>query len=58
MTIGAYVVPSFEVPKGWIRNSRIKIAQVTPIIVPVEMFGATTFKPLKICIRTRESVSH
>lgn len=44
-TMGAYVVPSFDVPKGCIRKRRINIAQVTPIIVLVEILGATTFKP-------------
>lgn len=45
-TIGAYVVPSFEVPKGWMRKSRIKIAHVTPMMVLVVISGATTFKPI------------
>jgi hypothetical protein len=44
-TIGAYVVPSLEVPMGWIKKRRIKIAQVTPMMVLVVIFGATTFKP-------------
>ena len=44
MTIGAKRLPIFEVPKGWIRKSRIRIAHEVPTIVDLLMSGLTTVR--------------
>jgi len=44
-TMGANDVASLAVPKGWMRKRRARIAQVTPMIVPVEISGAATLRP-------------
>lgn len=45
MTIGAKVLPSFAIPRGCSRKRTMRIAQVTPTIVPVDILGATTSIP-------------
>ena len=42
MTIGAKRLPIFEVPRGWIRNSRMRMPQVDPTMVDLLMLGWTT----------------
>jgi hypothetical protein len=44
-TIGAQALAILWMPKGWTRKSRIRMAQDTPMIVPVEMFEFTTVRP-------------
>ena len=45
MTIGANVLAILEVPRGWMRNRRTRMAQVTPMTVPLVMSGFTTESP-------------
>lgn len=42
MTMGAKTLPIFDVPKGWIKKRRMRIAQVVPTIVDSVIFGCTT----------------
>ena len=42
MTIGAKRLPIFEVPRGWIRNSRMRMPQLDPTMVDLLMSGWTT----------------
>lgn len=42
MTIGAKRLPIFEVPKGWIRKSRMRIAHVVPTMVDLLISDLTT----------------
>ena len=46
MTMGAKLLAILDVPKGWIKKSKTRMAQVTPTIVPEEMPGLTTSKPV------------
>ena len=41
MTIGAKALPIFAVPKGWIRNRQIKMAQLVPTMVDEVMSDLT-----------------
>lgn len=41
MTIGAKALPIFDVPRGWMRKRRIKIAQVVPTMVDEVISGLT-----------------
>ncbi len=45
MTIGANVTAIFVVPKGWIKNRRIRMAHVVPTIVGLVISGLTTLSP-------------
>ena len=66
ITIGAKPLPSLEIPSGCKRNSRISIAQVTPMIVSVEIVGATISSPrclqviffVKLIVRSRDQTLH
>lgn len=45
MTIGEKTMVSFDMPSGCTTNNRIRIAQVTPMIVDLSMSGLTTLSP-------------
>lgn len=51
MTIGANMVPIFDVPNGCIKKSRTRMAQDTPTIVEVVMVASTM-------LRLQKSISH
>lgn len=44
MTIGANMLPIFEVPSGCIKKSRTKMAQDTPTIVGVVIVASTMLR--------------
>ncbi len=45
MTIGAKVVASLLVPRGWIKKRSIRMPAVVPTTVALEMLGTTTLRP-------------
>ena len=44
MTTGAKPLPIFEVPRGWIRKRRMRMAQDVPTIVGLVISDLTTSK--------------
>jgi len=48
ITIGANMLPIFEVPSGCIKKSRTKMAQDTPTIVGVVMVASTILRLEKV----------
>ena len=52
MTIGAKALPILAVPKGWMRNRRIKMAQEVPMMVEEVMSGFTISR-LRACLVAR-----
>ena len=43
-TTGAKAPPILDVPSGWMRKSKIRMAQDVPTIVDVEMLSDTIFR--------------